>query len=119
MAGRATRVGLHVRKTAAPERPVFEHPQFDYESRIVTAILPQLTVASVYVPNGGKDFDAKVGFIELLASTDADDFRRRETAVGPMRRHERGTDRDGRPPEGAEAQRNRTAARRSARFWIA
>ena len=62
-------VGLHVRKSAAPERPVFEHPEFDYESRIVTARLPQLTVASVYVPNGGKDFPAKMRFLESLAST--------------------------------------------------
>ena len=61
-------VGLHVRKSAAPERPVFEHPEFDYESRIVTARLPQLTVASVYVPNGGKDFPAKMRFLEALAS---------------------------------------------------
>ncbi len=61
-------VGLHVRKSAVPERPVFEHPEFDYESRIVTAILPQLTVASVYVPNGGKDFPAKMRFLESLAS---------------------------------------------------
>ena len=61
-------VGLHVRKSAAPERPVFEHPEFDYESRIVTARLPQLTVASVYVPNGGKDFPAKMRFLESLAS---------------------------------------------------
>ena len=61
-------VGLHVRKSAAPERPVFEHPEFDYESRIVTARLPQLTVASIYVPNGGKDFPAKMRFLESLAS---------------------------------------------------
>ena len=30
-------VGLHVRRTIAPERPLFAHPEFDYESRIVTA----------------------------------------------------------------------------------
>src|SRR5688572_22580729 len=71
-------VGLHVRKTAAPERPVFEHPDFDYESRIVTTTLPQLTVASVYVPNGGKDFPAKMRFLESLASmTDAYNASRR------------------------------------------
>jgi len=61
-------VALHVRKSAAPERPVFEHPEFDYESRIVTATLPQVTVASIYVPNGGKDFPAKVRFLESLAA---------------------------------------------------
>ena len=29
-------VALHVSKTFAPERPVFAHPAFDYENRIVT-----------------------------------------------------------------------------------
>ena len=55
-------VGLHVSKTLSPERPRFEHPSFDYENRIVLVQLPQVTVASVYVPNGGKDFPAKMRF---------------------------------------------------------
>jgi len=59
-------VGLHVSKTLAPERPVFEHPAFDYENRIVTVALPEATIASVYVPNGGKDFPAKTQFLEAL-----------------------------------------------------
>jgi exodeoxyribonuclease-3 len=59
-------VSLHVRKDAFPERPVFSHPAFDYENRIVTAELPGVTVASVYVPNGGKDFPAKMRFLEAL-----------------------------------------------------
>jgi exodeoxyribonuclease-3 len=45
---------------------VFEHPAFDYEHRIVTARLSQFTVASIYVPNGGKDFAAKMQFLEAL-----------------------------------------------------
>jgi exodeoxyribonuclease-3 len=61
-------VALHVRKSFSIEQPVFEHPDFDYESRIVTARLPQVTVASVYVPNGGKDFPAKMRFLESLAA---------------------------------------------------
>jgi exodeoxyribonuclease III len=61
-------VGLHVRKETTPERPTFYHPAFDYESRIVAARLPGVTVASVYVPNGGKDFDAKMRFLESLES---------------------------------------------------
>jgi exodeoxyribonuclease III len=61
-------VGLHVRKATVPERPVFEHPAFDYEHRIVTAHLPSFTVASIYVPNGGKDFPAKLGFLDALAA---------------------------------------------------
>jgi exodeoxyribonuclease-3 len=59
-------VALHVRKETAPERPGFHHPPFDYESRIVAARLPGMTVASIYVPNGGKDFDAKMRFLEAL-----------------------------------------------------
>lgn len=59
-------VGLHVRRTLAPERPVFGHPEFDYESRIVTAEAGGVTFASIYVPNGGKDFPAKMRFLESL-----------------------------------------------------
>jgi exodeoxyribonuclease-3 len=61
-------VGLHVRKAAFPEQPDFQHPDFDYEHRIVTARIGYLTVASVYVPNGGKDFPAKMGFLESLVA---------------------------------------------------
>jgi exodeoxyribonuclease III len=61
-------VGLHVRRSTFPERPAFHHPEFDYEHRIVTARLPLFTIASIYVPNGGKDFGAKMRFLESLAS---------------------------------------------------
>ncbi len=59
-------VGLHISRTLSPERPVFAHPSFDFENRIVTAAIGDLTVASVYVPNGGKDFPAKMRFLEAL-----------------------------------------------------
>ena len=59
-------VGLHVRKATHPEPPAFHHPEFDYEHRIVTVRLPQATVASIYVPNGGKDFPAKMRFLEAM-----------------------------------------------------
>src|SRR3977135_2258954 len=59
-------VGLHVSKAIAPTRPLFSHPAFDYENRIVAADIAagdaSTTVASVYVPNGGKDFAAKMRF---------------------------------------------------------
>ena len=70
-------VGLHVRKETFPDRPAFHHPDFDYEHRIVTARVPLpalagpqggVTVASIYVPNGGKDFLAKMRFLEALDS---------------------------------------------------
>ena len=59
-------VGLHVRKELSPERPEFSHPPFDHESRIVTAKIGALTVASIYVPNGNKDYAAKLRFLEAL-----------------------------------------------------
>jgi exodeoxyribonuclease-3 len=59
-------VALHVRRSMAPDRPQFTHPEFDHESRIVTAVIPGLTVASIYVPNGNKDFAAKIRFLEAL-----------------------------------------------------
>jgi exodeoxyribonuclease-3 len=59
-------VGLHVRKASFPDRPAFHHPDFDYERRIATVRLPWATVASIYVPNGGKDFPAKMRFLEAM-----------------------------------------------------
>ena len=107
-------VGLHVRKASHPERPVFHHPEFDYEHRIVTAQLPQATVASIYVPNGGKDFPAKMRFLEAMDAYAAE-FRRSRAAARPVRRPERRAHRHGRAPEGAEAERHRPAVRTSAR----
>jgi exodeoxyribonuclease-3 len=59
-------VALHVSKAYSPERPVFHHPDFDYENRIVAVTLGDLTAASIYVPNGGKDFPAKMRFLEAM-----------------------------------------------------
>ncbi len=62
-------VSIHIRKDAfaAPGRPEFGHPEFDLEFRAVHARLPSgLVVASVYVPNGGKDYPAKLRFLEAM-----------------------------------------------------
>jgi exodeoxyribonuclease-3 len=59
-------VGLHVRRDLMPDRPQFEHPEFDLETRIVVAQVRDLVIASVYVPNGGKDFPAKMRFLEAM-----------------------------------------------------
>src|SRR3954466_13693205 len=63
-------VALHVSKAAAPGRPAFSHPSFDYGNRIVSVDVSgpggDVTVASVYVPNGGKDFPAKMRFLEAM-----------------------------------------------------
>ena len=61
-------VALHVSKSFAPERPEFTHPAFDYENRIVLVRLPTHS-ASVYVPNGGKDFPAKMRFLARSSSS--------------------------------------------------
>jgi exodeoxyribonuclease-3 len=60
-------VSLHVKKSAFGENPVFSHPDFDMESRIVQAELGKLVFASVYVPNGGKSYPAKLEFMARLA----------------------------------------------------
>ena len=57
-------VALHISRAFSEDRPAFAHPEFDYESRIVTAEVRGTTFASVYVPNGGKDFQAKMRFLE-------------------------------------------------------
>src|SRR5262249_13835556 len=37
-------VGLHVRRDVVSDRPVFSHPEFDHENRIVVARLPKLSI---------------------------------------------------------------------------
>ncbi|MFN8062565.1 MAG: exodeoxyribonuclease III [Vicinamibacterales bacterium] len=72
-------VALLVRKAWAPVVPTFEHPAFDMETRIVTTRLTaasdreggrtrSMLVASVYVPNGGKDYEAKLRFFRDLVA---------------------------------------------------
>jgi exodeoxyribonuclease-3 len=57
-------VSLHFRKETFPERPAFGHPEFDVESRVVEGRVGGLAIASIYVPNGGKDYAAKLKFLE-------------------------------------------------------
>jgi exodeoxyribonuclease-3 len=63
-------VALLVARTLAAAPPAIEHPPFDFEQRVVTLSLPiagrDVRLASVYVPNGGKDFDAKLRFLSAL-----------------------------------------------------
>ena len=65
-AGGYSGVALLVSCQAAAERPAFTHPAFDQEQRIVVVELGSSVIASVYVPNGGKDFPAKLQFLEAL-----------------------------------------------------
>jgi exodeoxyribonuclease-3 len=59
-------VSLQVRRELFPAEPVYSHPPFDIESRLVQVELGDLVVASVYVPNGGKDYQAKLNFVHQL-----------------------------------------------------
>ena len=59
-------VGLHIRCDAFGDEPVFRHPTFDVETRIVTAQVGDFLFVSVYVPNGGKDFSAKMEFLRQM-----------------------------------------------------
>jgi exodeoxyribonuclease III len=56
-------VALLVRKSVAPEQPEFVHPPFDLENRIVAAVVQGITICSIYVPNGGRNFPAKMTFL--------------------------------------------------------
>lgn len=64
-AGGYSGVGLHIRKGFA-ENVEYTHPDFDRETRIVQAQIEDRVFTSVYVPNGGKDFDAKIAFLHAL-----------------------------------------------------
>jgi exodeoxyribonuclease III len=59
-------VGLLMKKTTFPAPPAFAHPSFDIEHRIVVASVANAVFASIYVPNGNKDFPAKVRFLEAM-----------------------------------------------------
>jgi exodeoxyribonuclease-3 len=67
-AGGYSGVALIIRHSFVTERPTFHHPSFDMENRIVVAELGNTLFASVYVPNGGKDYDAKIRFLSSLAA---------------------------------------------------
>jgi exodeoxyribonuclease-3 len=59
-------VSLHVRRDFCPDQPRFWHPDFDHETRIVVGDLGKVSVASLYVPNGGRNYEAKLGFLRAL-----------------------------------------------------
>ncbi|MEZ4447536.1 MAG: exodeoxyribonuclease III [Polyangiaceae bacterium] len=65
-------VSLHLSRAALASRPTITIPEFDVETRIAVAELDALTIASIYVPNGNKDYPAKITFLEgLLAWAEA------------------------------------------------
>jgi len=74
-------VALLVHKSLAPERPDFRHPPFDHENRIVLAPIQGITVASIYVPNGGKNFPAKIKFLTEMGNFAAEAHRHGQPVV--------------------------------------
>ena len=60
-------VALLLSRAAFPARPAFRHPEFDHETAHRDRRVPAtLVFASIYVPNGGKDYPAKVRFLDAL-----------------------------------------------------
>ena len=104
-------VGLHIRRDAFANEPLFNHPAFDFETRIVTAQIGDLIFISVYVPNGGKDFPAKMEFLRQMESfigeAHAGGMQRRA-----LRRHQYRARRTRRPPERAQSRSSRSATGR-------
>ncbi|HEU4888328.1 MAG TPA: exodeoxyribonuclease III [Thermoanaerobaculia bacterium] len=70
-AGGYSGVGLHIRREFASSVE-YTHPAFDLETRVVQAQIEDTVFTSVYVPNGGKDFEAKIAFIHALIAYAAD-----------------------------------------------
>jgi len=60
-------VSLHLKKSRFG-RPTDAHPDFDYETRVVEAHVEDWVFVSMYLPNGGKDFEAKLKFMRSLAA---------------------------------------------------
>ena len=110
-------VALHVSKTLAPERPTFAHPAFDFETRIATVDVATtagpLTVASVYVPNGGKDFRATMEVLEAMDAL-AETYRA-DPEPRPGRRRPRARSRQRRPVHVVGA----LAQHAAAQHWLA
>lgn len=64
-------VSIHLkRKTFASV--TFSHPSFDVENRIVEATAGEMHFVSMYLPNGGKDFPAKMNFLRALSAWSKD-----------------------------------------------
>jgi exodeoxyribonuclease-3 len=68
-------VAALVRKEHFPDPPSLSHPPFDFESRALILDGAFGRVVSLYVPNGGKDFEAKLRFLQELRDWVAEDRR--------------------------------------------
>ncbi len=62
-AGGYSGVALGVRRDVSTTEPAFAHPRFDFETRAIAVTVGGIEFSSLYVPNGGKDFPAKMRFL--------------------------------------------------------
>ena len=103
-------VSVHCRIGSFSGTPEFSIPVLDVEHRAVEVRLPNhLVVTSLYVPNGGKDYAAKLRFLEAMRA-----YVEREHARGTrllLWGHECDPRRYRRLPRTAKAGRNRSEAR--------
>jgi exodeoxyribonuclease III len=60
-------VSVHLKKSLF-SRPQDAHPEFDFETRVAEAHVADWVFVSMYLPNGGKDFEAKLKFMRALAA---------------------------------------------------
>jgi exodeoxyribonuclease-3 len=65
-AGPYSGVFLGLARHRFPAEPTFAHPPFDRENRVVTASVGDVVLASVYVPNGGRDYAGKLDFLSRM-----------------------------------------------------
>jgi exodeoxyribonuclease-3 len=59
-------VSVHVLRGGVA--PVFSAPPFDIATRAAVAELPDVVLASIYVPNGNRDYAGKLAFLEGMAT---------------------------------------------------
>lgn len=64
-------VALLLREAKFADKPTYVHPPFDLENRIVVTEVGSIVFGSVYVPNGGKDFVAKMQFLKEMEAWSA------------------------------------------------
>jgi len=98
-AGGYSGVAVLVRREFASTSLCMEHPTFDMEQRVASVQVQGLEVLSVYVPNGGKDYQAKLQFLDALGNYAAEAQRAGRSVVLCGDLNVARTDRDLHPKE--------------------
>jgi len=74
-------VAILVRHGFFTQSVLFSHPAFDREQRAVIADAGDVLVASIYVPNGGKDYPAKLEFLDAMTAWVAETLPGRQAVL--------------------------------------